>query len=76
MISTIGRMPSQRGADAGADERRFRKRRVANALRSELLEQALAHGEAAAVAADVFAHQEDALVLRMASRIASRTASR
>ena len=32
---------AQRRADAGADERRFRQRRVADSLRPELLEQAL-----------------------------------
>ena len=42
MISTIGRMPPMRRADAGADERRLRQRRVADALRAELLEQPLA----------------------------------
>ena len=50
MISTIGRMPAQRRADAGADERRLRQRRVAHPLGAELLEQAEAHGEGAAVA--------------------------
>ena len=53
---------AQRGADAGADERRLRQRRVADALRAELLEQAEADAEAAAVAADVLAHEEDAVV--------------
>ena len=58
MISTIGPHAAERGADAGADERRLRQRRVADALGPELLEQALAHREAAAVAADVLAHEE------------------
>ncbi len=53
---------AERRADAGADERRFRERRVADALGPELLEQALAHGEAAAVAADVLAHEKDARI--------------
>ena len=53
---------AERRADAGADERRLRQRRVADPLGAELLEQSLAHGEAAAVAADVLAHQEHALV--------------
>ena len=72
MISTIGRMPAMRRADAGADEGRLRQRRVADALRAELLQQALGDGVAAAVAADVLAHQEDALVARSASRSAWR----
>ena len=54
--------PAERGADAGADEGRLRQRRVADPLGAELLEQAQAHGEAAAVAADVLAHQEHPLV--------------
>ena len=69
--------PAERGADAGADERRLRQRRVADPLRAELLQQAEADREAAAVAADVLAHEEDPLVARAAprgspSRIASR----
>ena len=70
MISTIGRMPAERGADAGTDERRLRQRCVADALRSELLEQTEADGEAAAVPADVLAHEEDPLVARQARRAA------
>ena len=76
MISTIGRMPPMRGADAGADEGRLRQRRVADAFRPELVEQALADREAAAVAADVLAHEEHAVVGCSASRSASRMASR
>ena len=64
--------PAERGADAGADERRLRQRRVADALGTELVEQALAHREAAAVAADVLAHQEHAVVARAARRGAPR----
>ena len=67
---------AERRADAGADEGRFRQRRVADALGAELLEQPVAHGEGAAVAADVLAHQEDARIRRSASRSARRTASR
>ena len=74
MISTIGRMPAERGADPRADERRLRQRRVADALGPELLEQTEAHREAAAVAADVLAHQEHAIVAR-ASRRGSPRAS-
>ena len=78
MISTIGRMPASAAPMPGADERRLRQRRVADAFGTELVEQALAHGEAAAVAADVLAHEEDTRVVasRSASRIASRIASR
>ncbi|GAA0922537.1 hypothetical protein GCM10009559_06150 [Pseudonocardia zijingensis] len=54
--------PAQGGADPGADERRLRQRGVPDPFGPELLEQALAHREAAAVAADVLAHQEHALV--------------
>ena len=46
----------------GADEGRLRQRRVADALGSELVEQALAHAEAAAVPSDVLAHEEDTVV--------------
>ena len=72
MISTIGRMPPIAAPMPGADERRLGQRRVADALRAELVEQPLADGEAAAVAADVLAHQEDA---RRRARSASRIAS-
>ena len=68
--------PAERGADAGADEGRLRQRRVADPLGAELLEQALAHGEAAAVAADVLAHQEDALVARQRLADAPRASPR
>ena len=64
MISTIGRIPTERGADARADEAGLRQRRVPDSLGSELLEQPEAHGVAAAVAADVLAHEEDPLVAR------------
>ena len=53
---------AQRGADPGADERRLRQRRVAHALGAELLEQPLAHREAAAVPTDILAHEEDAVI--------------
>ena len=53
---------AERGPDAGADERRLRQRRVPDAVRAELLEQAQADREAAAVAPDVLAHQEHPLV--------------
>ena len=69
MISTIGRMPpsaapmpAPTNADSDSGVSRI-------ALGPELLEQALADGEAAAVAADVLAHQEHALVARSASRM-------
>ncbi len=51
---------AHRGADAGADECGLGQRRVADAFLTELVEQSLAHSEAAPVLADVFAHQEDA----------------
>ena len=69
--------PAQGGADAGADERRLRQRGVADPFGAELLQQAEADREAAAVAADVLAHEEDPVVARAcASRSASRIASR
>ena len=66
------------GADARTDECRLRQRRVADALGTELVEQALAHGEAAAVPADVLAHEEHPLVgeERLAQRGAHRVAVR
>ena len=61
-----------RGADARAGEAGLRQRRVANALGTELGQQPLAHRVAAAIAADVLAHQEHALVApqRVADRLA------
>ena len=59
---------AHRRADSSADEGRLRQRRVADALGAELLEQSLAHREAAAVSADIFAHQEDARVAIEAHR--------
>src|SRR5690606_20520951 len=58
------------GADARAHERRLRQRGVADPLGPELLEQAHADGEAAAVGADVLAHEEHPLVTghRLADR--------
>src|SRR5690606_27781518 len=47
-----------------ADERRLRQRRVADPGLAKLLEQTFADGIGAAVAADVLAHQEHALVAR------------
>ena len=62
MISTMGRMPGHRGADARAGEAGFGKRRVADALGPEFVQQALGDGIAAAVVADILAHQEHAVV--------------
>ena len=64
---------AQRGADAGADERRLRQRRVADALAARTPRAGpCVTREAAAVAADVLAHQEHPLVAGSASRIAWR----
>ena len=52
----------QRRTDARAHEGGFGERGVADALLAELLQQALAHRIAAAVAPDVLAHQEDPLI--------------
>jgi hypothetical protein len=51
-----------RRPDAGAGKSGFRKRRIANSLRAEFGEQPVAHCVATAVAADVLAHQKNALV--------------
>ena len=68
--------PAHGGADPDPGERRFRQRGVADPLGTEFVEQALADGKAAAVAADILAHQEDPLVLvhRLADRLAHRLA--
>src|SRR6516162_7630100 len=50
--------PAEGGADPGADEGRFRERRVANAFRAELIEQPLGHRITAAIAPDILAHQK------------------
>ena len=78
MISTIGRMPPMAGADADAGDRSIRSSgHVADALRAEFLEQPLADGKAAAVAAHIRAHQEDALVaVQIARGSPARMASR
>ena len=60
------------GSDPRADEARLGERRVADALGAELVEQAEADGEGAAIAADVLPHQEDALV--GGERVAQRSA--
>ena len=72
MISTIGRMPAIAAPMPAPTIAALRQRRVANALLAEFVEQPLGHRIAAAVAADVLAHEEDALVgsAISASRIA------
>ena len=52
--------PRHGGADPRADEGALRERRVTNALLAKLLKETLCHCVAAAIAADVLAHQEDA----------------
>jgi len=62
MISTIGLIPAMAApipAPTNADSDRGG---VPDPLRPEFLQQAQADGEAAAVAADVLAHQEDPVV--------------
>ena len=68
--------PAHRRADSGADKGRLGKRRVADALGTELLQQSLADREASAVASDVLAHQKDARIAdqRVAHRLAHRFA--
>ena len=67
---------AERRADAGANECQLRQWRVAHALRSELLEQALGHRVGAAIAADILAHQEHPGIRghRLAMGIAQRLA--
>ena len=55
-----GPQAAERGPDARTHESGLRQRRVAKALGAEFLEQPLGDGEAAAVSADVLAHQERA----------------
>ena len=59
---------AERRTDTGADEGGFGKRRVADAVGAELVQQAPAHRVAAAIAPDILAHQKDALVLEQAPR--------
>ena len=62
-----------RSADARAGEPGLRQRSIANALRAKLREQPVADRIAAAIAADVLTHQENALVApeRVAKRLAN-----
>lgn len=57
-----GSHPAERGADPGADEPGLGQRGVADPFRPELLQQAQAYGEGAAVSAHILAHQENPLV--------------
>src|SRR6185436_4440382 len=67
--------PAQRGPDAGTGEGRLRERGVADPLLAELLGQAEADRERAAVARHVLAHEEDprvalqGLPVRLAQRL-------
>ena len=65
-----------RGADAGAGEAGLRQWRIADAFGAEFRQQALAHGIAAAIAADILAHQEHRGVAAhsVADRLAHRVA--
>src|SRR5213076_1302826 len=54
--------PGDRRADAGADERRLRDRRVAHTVLAEALAEPAGHAEDAADQTDVLAHDEDTLV--------------
>ena len=66
--------PAHRRADAGADDRVLRDRRVADAALAELVEQALGHLERALEDGDVLAHHEDGLVAThlLGHRVAKR----
>jgi hypothetical protein len=57
-----------RGADPGPDDRHLGDRGVADALRPELVEQALRHRHRAAHLRDVLAHEEHVLVLAQRTR--------
>jgi hypothetical protein len=67
--------PVQRRTDTGTDECELGERCVSNALFPELLKQALADGVRTALASDVFAYQEHALIplqsftVRLAKRV-------
>ena len=76
MISTTGRSPEHRRADAGADEALLGDRRVAHAVGAELVHQAGGDLVGALEDADLLAHEEDALVARelLAQREAQRLA--
>ncbi|MCY1512434.1 hypothetical protein D9M68_468950 [compost metagenome] len=50
---------AQRRADARANEGQFRQRCIADALRTELIQQSTGYRIGTAVAAHVFSHQED-----------------
>ncbi len=56
--STIGRSPAMAAPIAGADDDQLADRRVADAVRAELVQEALRDGVGAAVGADVFAHEK------------------
>ena len=64
------------GTDAGAGKPRFRQRRIADPFGPEFRQQPFAHRVAAAITADVLAHQKDALVALhcIADRLAHRIA--
>ena len=54
--------PAKRSADPGADKGRLGQRRIADAVGTELVEEAFGDRIAAAIAPNVLAHQKDALV--------------
>jgi hypothetical protein len=57
-----GYEPRHREADAGADDRRLRDRRVEHARIAELVEEPVGDAEDTAVVADVLAEQDDPFV--------------
>ena len=76
MISTIGRMPPSAAPMPAPTKADSESGRVADPLGAEFLEQAVADREAAAVPADVLAHEEDPIVAlqRFAEGLAHRLA--
>ena len=78
-MSTIGRMPGHRGADAEAGEPGFGDRRVDDAVLAELVDEARQHLERRARLGDVLAHQDDARIAphllgdRLLDRVAERS---
>ena len=76
MTSTIGRIPPSAAPIPAPTNADSDKGRIAHAVGTELFEQALTHGEAAAVATDVLPHEEHALVTqkRVTQRVVHRLA--
>ena len=68
--------PAERRADARAHEGGLGQRGIPDPLRAKFFQQPEADGETAAVAADILAHQEYAVILAQGPAQAARMASR